>query len=160
MAKKYAPQTTVSISKSREQIRKTLESFGASQMQWSDDFDGGKAMLRFLWYFNDHTPYMARFTINVMTDEELRSQAIDGRTKKFSQKKLDELRSRRGMSEHRELALLIKAIFVAVNAGIITPQQVFLPFLEDNKGRTVADIVLPQLLENLPSGRLSLTGGR
>lgn len=129
-------------------------------MQWSDDFDGGKAMLRFLWYFNDHTPYMARFTINVMTDEELRSQAIDGRTKKFSQKKLDELRSRRGMSEHRELALLIKAIFVAVNAGIITPQQVFLPFLEDNKGRTVADIVLPQLLENLPSGRLSLTGGR
>lgn len=148
---RYANDTTVSVSKSRGEIERVLRVWGANQMQWSDDFDGGRAMLRFIWV-HEGTSYTARFTVNVPTTKEIREEALDGRTGKFSQAKYDKAMERRGMVEHRELALLLKAIFVAVDCKLITAEQVFLPFLEDATGRTVSECILPEMPKILKRG--------
>lgn len=151
MGRKYASDTSVPVSKSRGEIEKLLRVWGAQQMQWSDDFDGGKAMLRFLWD-NEGTQFMARFTVNVPTSEEIKKESVHATSGKFLQAKYDKAMERRGMVEHRELALLLKAIFVAVDAGLITAEQVFLPFLEDQYGITVSERVLPGLSKILQRG--------
>lgn len=158
---RYAKQTAVPIAKSRQEIDQTLRRWGAKQVQWSDDYDGGRAMLRFFWEYEEQA-FAARFTIAFLDDTALRDECVDGRTGGFSQTKYDKALKRIGMVEHRELALLIKAIFVAVDAGIISAEEIFLPFLEDDSGSTVAQIVLPQLAKmtsGLKAGKL-LTSGR
>ena len=151
MGRRYANDTSVSVAKSRGEIEKLLRAWGARQMQWSDDFDGGKAMLRFIWD-NDGTQYTARFEVDVQTAAEIKEEAVHATTGRFLQAKYDKAMERRGMVEHRELALLLKAIFVAVERGLITAEQVFLPFLEDQYGFTVSDRVLPGLAKMLKKG--------
>jgi hypothetical protein len=143
-SRRYARQTTVSVAKSREEINTMLRSWGATGFQWSEDVDKGKAMLRFMWRYGDKN-FMARFVISMPSDSQLRTTCVDGRNGAFSQRKYDEAIKRHGMVEHRELALLLKAIFVAVSAGIIDAEAIFLPFIEDDDGQTVADILLPRL---------------
>ena len=120
-------------------------------MQWSDDFDGGKAMLRFIWDYDD-TQYTARFVVNVPTKAEVEEASVHATSGRFLQTKYDKAMERRGMVEHRELALLLKAIFVAVDAGLITAEQVFLPFLEGQDGMTVSERVLPELSKMIKRG--------
>lgn len=151
MGRKYANDTSVPVSKSRGEIEKLLRVWGANQMQWSDDFEGGKAMLRFIWE-HEGTNYTARFVVDVPTAKEIKEESLDGRTGKFSQAKYDKAMERRGMVEHRELALLMKAIFVAVDCGLITAEQVFMPFLEGQDGRTIGECVLPELAKILKRG--------
>ena len=142
--RRYASDTAVGVGSSRNDIQRVLEKFGATQLQWSDDFKNGVSMIRFLWECDGAT-YCARFEITAQTDEEMRAEAKDGRNGQFSQSKYDTIRKRRGMVEHRELFLFIKALFVAVEAGIVKAEAVLLPFLEDKTGQTVADQVLPHL---------------
>lgn len=146
MPRRYARNTVVSVAKSRAEIDKCLRDFGANQLQWSDDFESGRASLRFLWR-SDGIDYMARFDITVPTEEELRRmpECIDGRTGAVSENRLAKALDRRGMVEHRELALFIKAAFVAVEAELIQAEQVFLPFLEGADGVTVSERVLPRM---------------
>jgi len=151
MGRRYASDTSVPVAKSRGEIEKLLRTWGADQMQWSDDFNGGKAMLRFTWD-NEGTEYMARFTVNVPTANEVRDEAVHATSGRFMQNKYDKAMERRGMVEHRELALLMKAIFVAVDCGLITAEQVFLPFLEGQDGMTVSERLLPELEKMLKRG--------
>jgi len=146
----------VPVSKSRGEIEGLLRRWGASQMQWSDDFEGGQVMLRFFWRHDDQE-YTARFMLSLGTADEIRETCKDGRSNRFSQSKFDKAMERRGMVEHRELALLLKAIFVAVDRGIISAEQVFLPFLEGADGVTVSERVLPVLSKLLtPRGSKAL----
>jgi len=157
MARKgYATETTVSVAKSRGEIENLLRTWGAKQMQWSDDFDVGHVMLRFFWSRGDQE-YTARFNLNLPTADEIRDECHAQRGGRFLQAKFDKEMERRGMVEHRELALLLKAIFVAVDRGIITAEQVFLPFLEGADGVTVSERVLPVLSKLLtPRGSKAL----
>ena len=149
--KKYAKDTSVPIASSRDQIDQLLRKWGADQLQWGEDTKTGASMLRFLW---DHegTTFCAKFKIQAETDEELRENSVDGRNGQFSQTKYDKALKRRGMVEHRELFCLIKAMFVAVNAGLISAEALLLPFLEDGTGATIADIVLPNMNKILQRG--------
>jgi hypothetical protein len=149
--RRYAQQTSVAVSKTKGEVEDLLRKWGASQMGWHDDFDSGKVFLRFMWY-HDEAPFMARFTFELASKAVLMEKACDQRNGQFSQPKFDKLLKRRGMVEHRGLLLFLKAVFNAVDLGIITAEQVFLPYLEDGQGRTVADLVVPQLAKALRPG--------
>lgn len=152
----YASDTTVSVAKSRGEIEKLLRTWGANQMQWSDDFNEGQVMFRFFWKHGDQE-YTARFMLDLPTADALRETCVHARGGRFLQSKFDKEMERRGMVEHRELALLLKAIFVAVERGIITAEQVFLPFLEGADGVTVSERILPVLSKLLtPRGSKAL----
>jgi hypothetical protein len=157
MAKRrYAQTTSVAVSKTKGEIDDLLRTWGASQLGWHDDFDSGKVYLRFMWYFQE-APFRACFSLDLPSKEALEEEACHLTTGKFSQVKYDKLCKRRGMVEHRGLLLFLKAVFNAVDLGIITAEQVFLPYLEDDQGRTVADLVVPQLAKAMmPGGKFKL----
>ena len=154
MSRRYATQTTVRAAKSREEIDSILRNWGCHQIQWTDDFREGRVLLRFIWE-HDGVEYRARFPLAVPTEEEITKEAMNKRTYDFSQNKYDDLMHRRGWSEHRQLLLWLKATFNAVEAGIIEPACVFLPFLEDRDGVTVSEHALPRLRLILKSGGAS-----
>ena len=148
---RYAKDTTVSVSKSREEIEAVLRRWGADQLQWSDDFKAGRVRLRFSWQHHGQT-YLARFDVQLPTEEELKKVCLDGRSGDFSPRKFEDACHRRGMVEHRELALFLKATFIAVERGIISAEQIFLAFLEGQDHVTVAERLLPQLDRLLAPG--------
>ena len=138
--------TGVSIGRSREEIDTLLRNWGVSGIQWEDDFKAGVVKLRFRWE-NDDVHYVARYQIALDDDERLEQNAIDGRSGKPSEKKLERLKAERGKREHRVLAAFLKNVFEAVEQGIIEAEAVFLPWIEDSEGFTVYERLGPVMKE-------------
>jgi len=137
--------TTVAVSKSREQIDSILLKWGVTGIQWEDDYERGHAQLRFRWKRTDETELVARFRVDLDSDEELREKAVDKRTNQFSEKKYDRVKADRGKREHRVLLNLLKNMFEAIDQGIMPPEALLLPWIEDSTGKTVYDKIEPQL---------------
>lgn len=146
--RRYAERTNVPVQKSRGEIDKLLRNWGATGIQWTDDLAKGMVHLRFAWTYHS-TSYMARFDLRI--DLPAEDDALDRRNGAVSQAKLMKLRDNVGKREHRVLALWLKAAFNAVEEGLIEATVLFLPFLEDKNGRTVAEVAMPRL-EALVSG--------
>ena len=136
--------TTVSISRTREEIDEILRRWGVAGIQWEDDFDRGIVNLRFRWRNEDDgVEYVARYQMTFDDEEKLREKAIDQRNGKFSEKKFERLQKDRGKQEHRVLLNFLKNVFEAVDSGIIQAAEVFLPWLEDAEGMTVFERIGP-----------------
>ena len=142
--RRYAEDTAVPISRSRGEIDKLLREWQAQGIQWTDDFEHDQVQLRFLWPRGDQR-FMARFGIHLPSAEELKPEAKDGRTGRISDARLARLLEERGKREHRVLALWLKAALNAVDSGLVDAETLFLPFLEDRNGKTVAELALPKL---------------
>lgn len=160
--RKYAQDTTVPVSKSREEISALLQQWGCDGVQWSDGFSDGRVTLRFRWSRANPAgieSYVARISVQLPTRDQLAKspQVKDGRTGHVSDKKLAEAIQKLGRSEHRLILLWLKAAFNAVDAGIIEASAIFLPFLEGKDGVTVHERVAPQL-EAFASGLLLPSG--
>ncbi len=136
MARGFAEETTVPISKTREEIARLLQEWGAGGIGWADDFDMGRVVLHFRWM---HTAtgqvFVARFHMQLRTDEQLKKLATVNY--RFGQERFDKLRANRGKAEHRRLLLWLKGAFNAVEAGLVLPEQIFLPWLVTSTGATV-----------------------
>lgn len=100
--KKFAADTTISVSKTRAEIYDLLTSWKCLGIAWMDDFEKGQAELQFKWR-RDETIHLAR----------------------------------------------IKAAMNAVEAGIVEPEAIFLPWLVGSTGETFAEVALPRLSELL-----------
>ena len=160
--RRYAQDTSVPVGRSRGEIDTLLRQWGCKGVQWTDEFEEGRVSLRFMWE-HEGNKYMARFNVCLPTDDDLIKDAVDGRDrsgKTISANKLEKLHQSRGQSEHRVLLLWLKAAFNAVEAGIMTAEELFLPFLEGKDGRTVAEVAIPRMADLL-SGNASrlLTAG-
>lgn len=143
--RRYAQGTAVGIQRSRSEIDKLLRNWGAEGAQWTDEFIGPVShSLRFRWKYKGVT-LTAKFTMT-MNRERLEKEAYDGRTKKFSQVKLDKAVAVWSRVSHRTLVLMLKAIFNAVDLGIIQMESVFMPFLEDRHGNVLGEIVVDNLV--------------
>ena len=155
--RRYAEDTAVPISRSRGEIDTLLRAWGAQGIQWTDDFEHDRVQLRFLWPRGEQR-FMARFTLHLPTRVELEPEAIDRHTRRISPGKLQALLDGRGRREHRVLALWLKAALNAVDSGLVEAETIFLPFLEDRNGHTVAEIALPKLDLLLKGSGMRLLG--
>lgn len=145
--RRFAEDTTVPVSRSREAIDALLRDWGCHQLEWGADFARGRVRLRFVWTHNERD-YLARIDLALPTDEQLRKEAIDTRDpkgKRIAEGKLYRLQSDRGKREHRLLLLWLKASLNAVREGLVSAEALFLPFLEGTDGRTVAEIAVPRM---------------
>lgn len=137
----YAHDTAVPVARSRGEIDALLRQWGCDSIQWTDQFREGVAELRFAWTWNG-TTYRARLAVRMPADAALRKHG-DTATQ------LAKRRDQRWRSLHRVLLLTIKAQLNAVESGLLTAIEVFLPHLEGADGRTVAELAaesLPRLL--------------
>lgn len=141
MRRRYAETTKVPIAQSRGEIDTLLRKWGCDGIQWTDEFTHNRVTLRFSW---DHEgqPYMARFAITIPPIDP--DDAINHTTGMVSESKQEKAEAKRGKVEHRILLLWLKAALNAVEAGIISAETLFLPFIEDQTGQTVAELLVPQ----------------
>lgn len=142
--RRFADDTAVPISRSRDEIQKLLRQWGADGIRWTDDYQRDRVLLEFVWHHKD-CGYLARFSLALPEVLEVREAAVDGRTHRFSQAKFDKLMAARGKREHRTLLLFLKGAFEAIEEGIVTAEQLFLPFMVGKDNLTVAEVLLPKL---------------
>lgn len=143
--------TVVSVAKSREGIEQLLVKWGVSGISWTDNFESHQTVLRFAWKKND-SHFVARFVLQMPTDDELYELAVDRRTSsnKASEKKFRRLAAERGKREHRLLHMWLKDSMEAIEQGIITADQLFFAWIEDGQGVTLYERIEP-VLGQLPS---------
>jgi len=148
MPNKAYDNTNVGIAKSRGDIDVILRRWGVTGISWGEDYDSGIVVLRFRWKREDDgQQYSARFTIQIETDKELEEKAIDQRSGRHSDKKHLRLKNNRGKREHRVLFYMLKSLFEAVEEGLMVPEQVFLPWIEDVEGITIFERIGPVMGE-------------
>lgn len=154
--RKYAEGTTVPVGKSKDDITKLLREWGADRVAWQEDFKNGVILLGFVWT-KDTRQFGARIEVRLMTEKEIREapENLDKRTHKPSEVRIAQALERQGRSEMRLLLLWLKAAFNAVEAGIVTPETLFMPFFITVDGETVADVILPNL-PSLVEGRFDM----
>lgn len=160
----YAEDTAVPVGKSRSEIDKLLREWGCDGIQWTDELSSDRVMLRFVFarlVDGEAHRFMARFGLTLESEKKIR-QRCTYRGYKLAEAKYRQAMDRRGAKEHRLLLLWLKAAFHAVQAGLVTPEVLFLPFLEGKDGQTVAEVAVPQLgtLLKGSAGRLLLGDGR
>ncbi len=151
MPRRYASTTKVPIAQSRGEIDKLLRKWGCDAIQWTDEFSEDRSTLRFSWA-HDETKYLARFTIHIEPVDE--DEVINFKTGGIAEGKLAKAQAARGKVEHRIMLLWLKAALNAVEAGIIDAETLFLPFLEDKTGQTVAEVLVPKLAQ-IPSRKIA-----
>lgn len=131
---KYAARTSVPVSRSGDEIRKTLEKYGATQFG----------------VMQSQTHAMIAFLINGKAVKLTCPLPLKNVTKTQEQHEQN-LRQR-----WRALALGVKSKLESVSSGISTLEQEFLPYLVLPNGKTYGEHALPQLQEAYKSGKMPL----
>jgi len=164
---KYAENTTVNVDRSRAEIERTLERYGATGFMYGRD--GTQAMLAFR--LNGR---MIRFVIRMpdRDDPQFKQREVTRSNQYVTRTTHKQLRADEQIvaweqacrQRWRALALIIKAKLEAGASGIVTFEQEFLAHTLLPDGQTVGDWMEPQvqqayltgtmpaLLPGLPSG--------
>lgn len=144
---RYAAGTTVSVDRSHAELEALLTRFGATGFLYG--WMGQQGMIAF-----ELRGRRCRFVVRPPMPDELPAlrQAARERRAKASddQKLLDEEIRRRW----RELVLLVKAKLVAVESGVVSMDEEFLPYFVLPGNVTVAERLLPDLDNAASTGRL------
>lgn len=137
----------VPVHRIRELIEDMLRRWGVSGIYWSEDYDSGVVSLRFRWKkdSNQDVFFIARLSLDIATNEDLRKEAMDMRASppKFSQIKYDRLLNKRGKREHRLLHNFLCEVFSAIEEDVVSAEQFFFPYLEDAEGVTLHERIGP-----------------
>ncbi len=148
--RRYAQNTSVPVDRSRAEIERTLERYGATGFGYSWErrevaispvpVYGAKTEVReFAMLGFKLKARSIRLDVPMPTVREARSEA-----------RLDAARRQRW----RALLLVIKAKLEAVESGIGTLESEFLANVVTESGRTIGEVVLPRLSEAVLAGRL------
>lgn len=121
---RYAKSTSVPVSRSQDEIKRTLERYGVSSFGMAHH--EGTHIIQFILEGNT-----VRMTVT-------KPDRLDGWES-------DAAYDRRWRQAWRILLLQIKAKLEAIDAGLSNVQREFMPDLVLPDGRTVADLIQPEL---------------
>ncbi|HLY29909.1 MAG TPA: hypothetical protein VKQ36_02665 [Ktedonobacterales bacterium] len=140
----YAAHTTVGADRSRAEIERTLERYGATSFAygWQKDI----AVISF-----EARDRRIRLTLTMPHLEQFRWTATHQRRSDNSTREAWEQAKRQ---RWRALALYVKAKLEAIEAGIISFEDAWLPHTVLPDGRTVSEWLQPQLADALAENQL------
>lgn len=155
----YASQTSVPVERTKSEIERTLQRYGAKQFVYG--WDQEEAVIGFI-VGSDEQRRQVRFKVNVPAYRDfLRTPTGQGRSPTAATKAWEQAQRQRW----RALLLVIKAKLEAIEAGIATFEDEFLAYTMLPSGQTVGEWVTPQLDEVYREGimpntlRLALPSG-
>ena len=155
----YAKTTSVPVERSKTEIERTLQRYGASQFIYGWDQD--EAVVGFVVKHEGQSRQI-RFKVKLPTADELRSAG----SRRRSPSQIETALAQTTRQRWRALLLIIKAKLEAIEIGIATFEDEFLAYTMLPSGQTVGEWVAPQLEEVYETGvmpgslRLALpTGG-
>ncbi|GAA4924688.1 hypothetical protein [Nesterenkonia rhizosphaerae] len=141
----YAKDTQVPAERSRGEIEKTLERYGADGFAYAStrekamiEFQAGGRRVRFVL----DLPQLADFTRTPTGRSRTKAAAETEQAKAVRQR-------------WRALALLVKAKLEAVESGIVSFETEFMPHTLLPSGRTVAEEIQPQIEQAYTSGAVA-----
>jgi hypothetical protein len=139
----FHAQTTVSISRSQEKIRKLLMDFGVSGVQFSEDFELSKINVRFAKTIGGNLRTVS-WTVNVPKPTVAKIASLRKDTKDQQKRK-----EKATQIAYRALHDILKAQFVAVSFGASTFEELFLSHFEwllpDGSVTTIGSVIIPRL---------------
>lgn len=142
----YAESTTVSTEKSRADIERTLQRYGADQFMYGWDQD--KALVGFRM-----AGRQIKFLLPMPDKSERRfTHTQTGKTRKEAASFKEWEQACR--QKWRALALVIKAKLEAVESGIAIFEDEFMANIVLPNGSTVSQFMLPQITEAYNSGQM------
>ena len=142
MTSRYAEGTTVSTSKSREEIERILQRFGASKQIWARDDDLGQVTVGFQ---RGQRAYRISFSLPAIKKfESYRRKGgyADVKRSPGAALALQEQEIRRLF---RSFANYLKALLAAIDDGILAADTALLPYMMLAGGNTVAEEVAVNL---------------
>jgi len=141
---RYASRTEVPVDRSRAQIEKLLERYGASSFMYG--WESTVAVVAF-----QYEKWMIRFRLPMPAKEDFSRTA----TGKLRGKSAVEQEHAQAMRQRwRALHLVIQAKLEAVECGITTFEEEFLSHIVTPDGLTVGEHVLPKLTLAAESGEM------
>ena len=135
---KYAKGTTVSTSKSREEIEHTLQRFGASKYIWARDDERGQVVMGFNRGVRTYKIAFLLPPINKFESYRRKDSHYDIQRSASAAKELQEQEIKRLF---RSLGNYLKAMLAAIDDGIIAADEALLPYMMLAGGHTVAEEV-------------------
>jgi hypothetical protein len=132
---RYAEQTSVPSDRSRAEIERTLERYGATAFQYG--WTAGRAVIGFS--MNDRH---IRFVLP-LPDRDSLDFTLTPTGRERSAAAAQEAFEQAVRQRWRALALMVKAKLEAVAADIVTFEEEFLPHTVLPSGRTVAEEIMP-----------------
>ena len=129
MTGKYAQGTEVPIGRSRDEIERTLERFGATSQLWGRDDQVGRVTVAFK---REGRAY--KFTVDSPRIEDFQ-RTPTGRDR--AQSYAAQARDAEARRRFRSLANYLKAVLDAIDTGIIIAEEALLPYLLLPSGETV-----------------------
>ena len=137
----YASQTSVSVERSKAEIERTLQRYGASQFVYG--WDREEAVIGFI-VGGDNQRRQVRFKVQV-PERGAFLRTPTGRIRSAAQAEREWEQAQR--QRWRALLLVIKAKLEAIDAGIATFDDEFLAYTMLPSGETVGEWMQPQLLD-------------
>ena len=142
---KYAENTGVSSSRSRDEIERTLAKYGATQFAYA--WQGNAAMIGFVL-----NGKQVRLVLPLPDRQAREFTHTPGRGLLRSPAQQEEAYEQAVRQKWRALALVVKAKLEAVESGISVFEREFFSDIVLPDGRTVGEYVLPQIEESYRSG--------
>jgi hypothetical protein len=155
MPTKYAADTEVPADRSRGEIERIVSRFGADSFAYG--WEGRTAVIGFRLQARQY-----RFDLP-LPDANAREFRLSPTGRARTPKAAEEAYAQAVRQRWRALALIVKAKFAAVEAGISTIEREFLAQVVLPDGRTVGDHTTPAIAEAYETGRvrgmLAIEGG-
>lgn len=138
--------TSVAVERSKQQISDALRAAGAKGVQYEEVWEPEPHLVvRFLWAMGDDYAQVARVRLEAKPLPP--EKGVRG-----GWKVSPEQRERQAW---RALAWYLKTMLEAATFGLMRFEEIFLAYVEDENGRTIGEVVIPQL----EAGRLLLPKG-
>lgn len=140
----YASGTTVTVDRSQQEIASTLGRYGVDTYTFGAR--PGTALVEFII---DALPIRLEISLPARPEKPKGKNPKTGRTIDLNKAWEQQVRE-----AWRALLLFLKANLEACERGVVTPEQAFMAFLVSSDGRTLGEVMLPEV-----RGRLAITAG-
>jgi hypothetical protein len=151
--------TNVPVEKSQAEIRKLLQRFGVDRLAFGEERDDNKQRWAAVTFQTRALGVRMRVPLKQVSEHDVRSRAVRARSKT-----VDEIRNDMYAQEERRiwrvLAWNLKARLVAVDEGLESFEEAFLPHLIDPRtNRTIYQHLAEDGRVELPGPLLALPAG-
>ena len=141
---KFANGTTVSEERSQSEILAMLRRFGADEFGYQYGLERAQVMFRY-------RRIPVRFSVS-MPKQDADEFCVTGHNRPRSETEARRRWQQEVNRRWRSLAAVIKANLIAVDDGVLTFEQAFLPYMVWPGGRTTAEGLLPVIQRAMESG--------
>ncbi len=134
-------QTEVPVSKSQQKIKEMIMKHGGFGIAFVSDRDP-----------TGEFPASEGFHAKVIIDQKPYAVRVMAKVKKVRDVEQEERRIWRVLFHH------MKSVFESADSGVMEFRELMLPYMVNKDGRTIAEMILPQIEQSLNASRILTTG--